>query len=64
MQVENDKPYEVTIVGSGEIKIQDGEIAISLESPIGQAIRGKAVGEVAKMRLNNVKKDVTILAIQ
>ena len=64
LQVENDKPYEVTIVGSGEIKIQDGEIAISLESPIGQAIRGKAVGEVAKMRLNNVKKDVTILAIQ
>ncbi|GHW02369.1 transcription elongation factor GreA [candidate division SR1 bacterium] len=64
IQTEDDKPYKVTIVGSGEVNAIDEEILISLDSPIGQAIRGKSVGEIGKMRLNNTRKDVKILEIK
>lgn len=62
--MEEDKPYDVVIVGSGEVSIREGEVSISLDSPIGQAIRGKAAGETGKMRLNTTKKDVKVLAIK
>lgn len=43
LQIEDDdKEYEVKMVGTGEVGIDDG-LAISFESPIGQAIRGKKV---------------------
>jgi transcription elongation factor GreA len=64
VQVEDDKPYEVTIVGSGEVNIREGEIFVSLESPLGQAIRGKTIGDIAKMRLATTRKDVKILNIK
>jgi transcription elongation factor GreA len=64
IQIEEDKPYEVIIVGSGEVNNRDGEVLISFDSPLGQAIRGKAVGEVAKMRLVATRKDVKILKIK
>jgi transcription elongation factor GreA len=64
VQVEDDKPYEVIIVGSGEVNSKEDEVLISFESPLGQAIRGKAVGEIGKMRLATTRKDVKIIAIK
>jgi len=64
VQIEDDKPYDVTIVGSGEVKSNAGELFISFDSPLGQAIKGKAVGEIGKMRLATMRKDVKILAIK
>ncbi|MDD2537604.1 MAG: transcription elongation factor GreA [Candidatus Absconditabacteria bacterium] len=63
VQIENDKPYDVIIVGTGEVSIKD-EVSVSFDSPLGQAIRGKKVGEIAKMRLANARKDVKVLAIK
>ncbi len=39
-------------------------IKISLESPIGLAIKGKKSGDTAKMRLHTGKKDVKILDVK
>ena len=64
VQIENDKPYEITIVGSGEVSIQKDTLLVSLESPMGQAIRGKSAGEMVKMRLNNTRKDVKIIEVK
>ena len=64
VQIEDDKPYEITVVGSGEVNIKEGELLISLESPLGQAIRGKKAGETVKMRLDNNRKNVKILGIK
>jgi len=63
VQIEGDEPKEVTIVGTGEVTIKEGAILVSLDSPLGQAIKGKAVGETAKMRLATTRKDVKILSI-
>ena len=60
---DDDKEYEVKIVGTGEVGIDDG-LLISFESPLGQAIRGKKVGEVAKMRHDNGRKNVKIIAVK
>ena len=46
---DDDKEYQVSIVGTWEIGIEDG-LKISFESPLGQAIRGKRVGDTVKMR--------------
>jgi transcription elongation factor GreA len=64
IQIEDDKPYEITIVGSGEVSSKNGEILISFESPLGQAVKGKSAGETTKMRLNNMRKDVKIISIK
>ena len=64
IQIENDKPYDIIIVGSGEVNIQKDALLVSLESPIGQAIRGKSAGDTAKMRLNNARKDVKVIDIK
>jgi transcription elongation factor GreA len=64
VQIEDDKPYEVTIVGSGEVSNKDGEVWISFDSPLGQALRGKTAGETAKMRLATTRKDVKILSVK
>jgi transcription elongation GreA/GreB family factor len=39
-------------------------IKISLESPMGLAIKGKKSGETVKMRLNNEKKEIRILDVK
>lgn len=57
-----DKEYEFMIVGTGEVGLEDG-LKISFDSPLGQAIRGKKVGETAKMRHDGQRKDVKILAV-
>lgn len=64
VQIENDDPREVTIVWTWEVKYQHWETLISFDSPLGQAIRGKKVGDVAKMRLNNERKDVKIISVK
>lgn len=60
---DDEKEYEVQIVGTGEVGIDDG-LLISFESPLGQAIRGKKVGEVVKMRHDNGRKNVKIIAVK
>ncbi len=63
LKIEDDeKEYTVRIVGTWEVTV-DWELCISLESPVGQAIRGKKVGEVAKMRHESWRKNIKILAI-
>lgn len=60
---DEEKEYEVTIVGSGEVGTKEENLLVSLDSPLGQAIRGKAVGDTVKMRLATTRKDVKILSI-
>ena len=59
---DDDKEYQVSIVGTWEIGIEDG-LKISFESPLGQAIRGKKVGDTMKMRHEGGRKDVKIIAV-
>ena len=59
---DDDKEYQVSIVGTWEIGIEDG-LRISFESPLGQAIRGKKVGDTVKMRHEGGRKDVKIIAV-
>lgn len=59
---DDDKEYTFRIVGTWEVSL-DWELAFSLESPIWQAIRGKKVGETAKMRHESWRKNIKILAI-
>lgn len=59
---DDDKEYQVSIVGTWEIGIEDG-LKISFESPLGQAIRGKKVGDTVKMRHEGGRKDVKIVAV-
>ena len=59
---DDDKEYQVSIVGTWEIGIEDG-LKISFESPLGQAIRGKKVGDTVKMRHEGGRKDVRIIAV-
>lgn len=72
IDVEGDGKYVVTIVGSWEtamdfdnaLKVQKDGIKISFESPMGMAIKGKKIGEIARMRLAGGKKEVKIVDIQ
>ena len=59
---DDDKEYLVSVVGTWEIGIEDG-LKISFESPLGQAIRGKKVGDTVKMRHEGGRKDVKIIAV-
>ena len=59
---DDDKEYQVSIVGTWEIGIEDC-LKISFESPLGQAIRGKKVGDTVKMRHEGGRKDVKIIAV-
>ena len=59
---DDDKEYQVSIVGTWEIGIEDG-LKISFESPLGQAIRGKKGGDTVKMRHEGGRKDVKIIAV-
>ncbi|MFZ2151194.1 MAG: transcription elongation factor GreA [Candidatus Absconditicoccaceae bacterium] len=63
VEVEGDKPYTVTIVGTGEVSI-DGDFKISFDSPLGSVIKGKKKGDTVKMRLHTGRKSVKILEIK
>ena len=58
-----EKQYTFTIVGTGEIGVEDG-IKISFESPVGQAVRGGKAGQTVKMRHEGSRKDVKIIAVE
>jgi len=72
LQTDDNDIYTVTIVGTGETtmgfdennRVLKDAIKISLESPIGLAIKGKKAGDTAKMRLHTGKKDVKILDVK
>lgn len=65
VKIEDDKEYDVVIVGSWEAKIEeDGQLEISPESPLGVAIFGKKAGEVVKMRLATGRKEVKIVKVR
>ncbi len=72
IQMEDDDIYNVTIVGTWEttmdfdknLKTTKDSIKISLESPIGLAIKWKKAGETVKMRLNNERKEIRILDVK
>ncbi len=64
LKIEDDeKEYQVRIVGTGEVGLDDG-LMISFDSPIGQAIRGKKVGEIVKMRHDSGRKNVKIIVVK
>ena len=46
------------------LKTVKDSIKISLESPLGIAIKGKKAGDLVKMRLNNERKDIKILDVK
>ena len=58
-----EKQYTFTIVGTGEIGVEDG-LKISFESPVGQAVRGGQGGQTVKMRHEGSRKDVKIIAVE
>ena len=58
-----EKQYTFTIVGTGEIGVEDG-LKISFESPVGQAVRGGKAGQTVKMRHEGSRKDVKIIAVE
>lgn len=62
-QLEDGKEYKVTVVGSGEVSADNNAIHISLDSPLGSAIRGKSVGEIGSMRMASGRQQVKILSI-
>ena len=72
VQTDDNDIYTVDIVGSWEttmefdknFKTVKDSIKISLESPIGLAIKWKKAGDVVKMRLHTGKKDVKILEVK
>jgi len=72
IQMEDDDIYNVTVVGTWEttmdfdknLKTTKDSIKISLESPIGLAIKWKKAGETVKMRLNNERKEIRILDVK
>lgn len=72
VEMEDDDVYNVTIVGSWEttmdfdknFKAVRDSIKISLESPLGLAIKGKKAGDIVKMRINNERKDIKILDVK
>ncbi|MCX6825231.1 MAG: GreA/GreB family elongation factor [candidate division SR1 bacterium] len=72
VKMDDNDIYTVTIVGTGEttmgfdknLKTEKDSIKISLESPLGLAIKGKQAGDIAKMRLNNERKELKILDVK
>ncbi len=72
VEMEDHDTYNVTIVGSWETTMEfdksfktiKDSIKISLESPLGLAIKWKKSGDLVKMRINNERKDIKILDVK
>lgn len=72
VQTDDNDIYTVDIVGTWETtmdfdknnKTIKDSIKISLESPIGIAIKWKKAGDIVKMRLHTGKKDIKILEVK
>lgn len=63
IQFEDGKEYKVTIVWSGEVATDKNNVHISLDSPLGSAIRGKATWETCSMRMATGKQSIKILSV-
>lgn len=63
IQFEDGKEYKITIVWSGEVAADKSNVHISLDSPLGSAIRGKAAGDTCAMRMASGKQTIKILSI-
>ena len=65
LKVEWDKDvYTVKIVGTGEVWIKGkDDLLMSLDSPIGLAIKWRKEWDVVKMRLGNDRKEVIIVKV-
>lgn len=59
-----EKQYTFTIVGTGEIGVEDDGLKISFESPVGQAVRGGKAGQTVIMRHEGSRKNVKIIAVE
>lgn len=72
VEMEDKDVYNVTIVGTWETTMEfdknyktvKDSIKISLESPLGLAIKWKKAGDLVKMRLNNDRKEIKILDVK
>ncbi len=72
VQMDDNDIYTVTVVGTGEttmefdkdFKTTKNSIKISLESPMGIAIKGKKAGDTVKMRLHTERKELKILEVK
>ncbi|HKL43972.1 MAG TPA: GreA/GreB family elongation factor [Candidatus Absconditabacterales bacterium] len=66
LKIEGDKDeYSLKLVGTGEVGIKGkDDLLVSLESPVGLAIRGHKEGDEVKMRLGNTRKQVKILKVK
>lgn len=72
LQTDDGDIYNITVVGTWEInmefddkgKVAKNSIKISLESPMGTAIRWKKAGDEVKMRLSTGKKDIKIIEVK
>lgn len=72
VQMDDGDIYTVTVVGTWETTMEFDEnyrtvkdsIKISLESPLWLAIQGKRAWEIAKMRLNNERKELKIIDVK
>lgn len=64
IELDNGKKYVCNIVGTWEVEVLTDPIEISFESPIGEAIKGKKVGDVCKVRADRGRFDVKILDIK
>lgn len=66
LTIEGDKgEYKVKIVWIGEVEIKGkDDLSISLDSPMGMALRGHKEWENVKMRLWNDRKNIKILKVK
>lgn len=72
VQMDNDDIFNVTVVGSWETTMEfdkdcktvKDSIKISLESPMGIAIKGRKAGDTVKMRLHTERTDIRILEVK
>jgi transcription elongation GreA/GreB family factor len=64
VELEDGKQHSVTMVGGGEVAVNDDDVKISFDSPIGIAIRGKKAGETAKMRIGNNRQEVKVVSVK
>ena len=63
VELEDGKKYTVTIVWAWEASIDWWDLRISLDSPVGSAIKGKKKGATVSMRIENDRQDVKIISV-
>ena len=63
LELEDGKKYNVTIVWAWEVSIDGWELRVSLDSPIGSAIKWKKKWATVSMRIGNDRQDVKILSV-